>query len=154
MALNAATIALAEEIKSDIEIDKKTGTPQVKEGTYQRIAEARGIDAETLTKVDDLNTDFVAASGLAVGELGLNAFKGNNSLDRIDVTLNMSGKNKVDHSLRREVSYANPSEPGTNLVKHGVLRSTLTVVAGNNSGQLGAAYKHLKDLAATELAKA
>lgn len=68
---------------------------------YYASAEAEGLDRKTVDKVGEFNTNFIAATGLVVGQLGAEILRQDVDADKITGSFGTS-TGTVEHSFFRE----------------------------------------------------
>ena len=105
--------SMAKLISENIEIDK-TGAGSEKEPIYEKTLPS-DLTIETVKKVSDHNTNFVAAGALAFGEQSLKAMEKHDKVEETNLKLSMVGRDHVEYNMQRhrEFSSLNPVyEPG------------------------------------------
>lgn len=152
MAIKTEVAELAEKLSSTFKIEKD-GTTVVSGDPYvDNLPE--GISKDTVSKVQDYNTAFIAGSALAFGQAAIASMASNKKLDQATGTFTMVGKDIVTHSVQRERSARNPAD-GETIVKLGAMTTVHEVYGSSKKiGQLGAVYKQIGQLATEKLAKA
>ena len=60
-----------------------------------------------VNKVGEYNTDFVAASAHAVGQIAVKAMAKDSGYADLTATIPMGGKDSVTHTIQREKTYTN-----------------------------------------------
>ena len=137
---------LATAIKESLETDSKAGVISEKEGSIYISTLPEGITEDIVEAVSSHNTNFVAASSLAVGELALDGLAENKDIDRFTGHIDMIGKDSITINVDRSKSYPaiGSNEP---IVKKGVVTTNYEIRAGKNAGQLKGARQHIAELA-------
>jgi len=138
---------LATAIKESLETDSKAGVISEKEeGSVYISTLPEGITEDIVSTISSHNTNFVAASSLAVGELALDGLAKNSSIDRFTGHIDMVGKDKITVNVDRSKTYPaiGSNEP---IVKKGVVSTNYEIRAGKNAGQLKGARQHIAELA-------
>ena len=139
--ISAEVETMAKTIEKYIEVDQKTGNGTEKENVFEKTL-PDDLDMDTVKKVGDHNSNFVAAGAYAFGKMAVKAMHKNASLEEADLKLKMSGRDHVEYHMNRQKTYANHlTGNGQTVVKHGVLTTEYQVSGGRNSGQL----KHVRD---------
>lgn len=138
----------------------ETGTISEKEpgSAFKAAIDAtEGVTEETVEKVSNLVTSFVAAGMDAVGEMALAAMKKDKKLSTVEAGLNMGAFGKVNYGVDREQEVTiPPREAGgevTKKLQHGTTSVKVSFVAGRNSGLLGQARDRIKADAAEMFGK-
>ena len=142
---------LAKKIKSEIKLDPKTGIiePVSKELYAKTLPE--GVDIELIKKVQDHDTQFIAAAALAHGELANAAAKKHK--DWADSTLKIptAGRSSIETHWKRQTQNNNPATK-EQITKHGVVTAKLDFYGTRNAGQYGAVKAYVSEEAAKLLA--
>jgi hypothetical protein len=144
--------ALAAKIKPLLKIDNKTGVVTVEDKLYVGLLPESITEAQ-LKELGKHNAQFVAAAGLALGELTLPVMKKNAEIDKVSVEIPTVGGDKFNFAIDR--SKTNPAGPqgGDPVEKFGVLSASHTMRAARNIGQYAQVRSHLGTLFAEGLAK-
>lgn len=151
MAIKTEITAMAEKLAGSIKV-QKDGVTEVSGDPYiDNLPE--GLDKETVVKVSDYNTTFIAGSGLAFGQAAVAAMASNKKLEEASGTFKMVGKDAVTHTVQRERESRNPST-GDKILKLGAMTTTHEVHGSSQKvGQLGAVRTHIGQLATEKLGK-
>jgi hypothetical protein len=152
MAVKKEITDLADKLGSSIKV-QKDGTTEVSGNPYvEHLPD--GLTEETVTKVQDYNTAFIAGSGLAFGKAAVASMVSNKKMEEATATFNMIGKDAVTHTVQRERETRNPKDGSTG-VKLGAM-TTVHEVHGSSQkvGQLGAVRTQIGQLATEKLGKA
>lgn len=151
-------INIPENIRKKADILKKgmkVGPAGVVEITPEAVEKAltEGLDLETVERVQNETSELVSATGLALGELGIEAFKKDDKLDQVSVSFAF-GKDRHSAVFQRsrEVPINRPGEPRELATKYGLLTSSVTVYGVGNKGTLKRVRQHLSEEAAKVLA--
>lgn len=151
--VKAEIAALSAAIKSDIAIDKKDGTSKVEDGIFIKNA-PEGLTTEIFDAVRDYRTNFVAAGALAVGQAAVEAMTSNKKIEQVSLDIGLDGKDAAHYTVdRKKISVDQIHDKGAEIVKYGVVSTSLTVNAGRNTGQLKVARAQIGALALAQLAK-
>jgi hypothetical protein len=128
-------LAMSEKIQKDISIDAKAGTATAAADIYEKTL-PESLTMETIRSVRDHNTAFVAAGAHAFGTMAINAMKGQKDCKELNITMGMGDRDKVSHHVARQKVFTDHMHGGAEIVKYGVVSTSLEVTAGKNSGQL------------------
>lgn len=151
MAINERVKALSVAIQQGMVLDTDNQLVSADDKAYEANLPEE-LTMEVVNKVGEYNTDFVAATANAFGNIAIEAFEKNSGLSQLSTTVPMAGKDKVSHTISREKTYRNPADQdAAPIVKKGVMSTTLEVKAGSNSGQLKSVRTMLSELAASQL---
>lgn len=139
---------LADKMKKNFKVGTG-GVVEVPDDLYESTLEDAGLDMKTIKKVQDHNTNVLCASGLALGEVGMNSMKKDKKLEQVSVSFK-AGKDTISSSFQRskEVPVNAPGEPRKTTVKHGVMNNSYTTWGAGNKGTLKKVRQHLSDEAA------
>lgn len=136
--LKPATLSLAEQLRKHLEVDHKTGAMAFAANTYVDVL-PEGITAETIKKINDHHSTLAAAGTLVVGEAGVGVMKKIKSLDRVEATLPMVGKDAVKFSFQRERQVNVPGQkgqPNTTKTVYGASNAQFEMYADHPVGEL------------------
>lgn len=150
--ISADVVAMAKVIEKNIEIDHKTGIGSEKEGVFEKTL-PEDLSMDTVKRVGDHNSSFIAAGALAFGNLAVKAMQKNAELTETDIQLKMTGRDHVGYHMNRTKEYQNHLSGGGAVVKHGVLTTDYHVSGGRNSGELKRVREHLAEAADKAFAK-
>lgn len=129
-------LEMSEKIKSQLKIDGRNGHITGEDNIFESTL-PEDLTMETVNKVSDHNTTFVAAGVHAMGSLAVEAMKDHSHLNEATGSIKMGGKDTLDVNIERSRTYANRLQEGADdVVKHGVMDINYTVMAGKNAGQL------------------
>jgi hypothetical protein len=143
---------LASSLKGDLKYEKDTHTIKSEDNVYAKHLPEE-LTMEIVEKVNGYDVAFVAASGMAVGEMAIEQMAKEKSVDQISAEFPMGKKNSVAHVVTRERTFTNITDPSNPIHKFGDLASTLTVNAGRNQGELKKVRNYLHDIAVEQLNK-
>jgi hypothetical protein len=141
---------LAERIIAETTIDNATGVGAAPDDLYERTL-PEDLTMETVTKVTDHNTTFIAAATDAAGKLAVKAMKENKDLQRATVPFNMGVRDQVTVSVDRKATYPNPQKPEEPIVKFGATTVKYDVRSSHNVGVLKSVRAEISKLAAESL---
>lgn len=112
-----------------------------------------GLTMETVEAVQDLTGEVVSGLGLALGNLGIKAFKKDPKLEQVSASFKF-GKDVHNATFQRvrEVPINRPGEERKTAPKYGVLSNSVTVHGAGNKGNLRKVRQHLSAEAAKVLA--
>lgn len=151
--ISSDVAAMAEAIKANVNLDFKTGTGTETKPVFEACL-PEDLPMETVKRVNNHNANFVAAGGMAFGELSVEAMTKHPKLEKTDINIKMAGTDHVEYRVERTKEYNNHlAGEGAKTVKHGVLTTTYNVKGGTNSGQLKHVRDHLGALAQEALGK-
>lgn len=141
---------LAEKVKQGLSINKE-GAVTVQEGLYEKTL-PDGLTIGQVKAVHDHHSNMVAASALAVGELALPIMKKNSSLERVEATIPIVGRDTMTVVTQRSKEGRNPTNGETTMTWG---RTTVGVDfhASGNRGELKKVRNHLADAFEAALGK-
>lgn len=143
--ISDAVKAIAEAAKKSMTI-AEGGIVEVPKDFYESLL-PEGVSLKDVQKVQQANSTIIAGVGLALGDVGLAAFKKDKKLEQLSVSVN-AGKDKLEVGLSRSRTSRNPTD-GSEIVKHGVLSANWRVAAAGNRGD----FKKVRDNVAERAAK-
>ncbi len=137
-------VVMAEAIKADMKLDAKTGNVEVRKDLYESLL-PEGLDKKTVQLVQDHNTLFVAAAGLALGEVAIPAMKKNKDLDRATVSIAATGKDafNLNFDRSRQVPDRNAEGGAGTRTKYGSLGAEFAFYGSKSRGQMNKIKEHL-----------
>jgi len=144
-------VKLSEKIEKNIELNAKTGAAEDKSSSYEENL-LDGLTMDIVNKVSDYNTQYIAASTLAFGNVSVAAMAGNKDLKQTSVQFNM-GRDSLGLTMDRSRTYPNNLEGGVEVTKYGIVTQSYDVKSGHNAADLKAAKLIIKDLAMEKLSK-
>lgn len=133
----------ADKIAKEIKIDK-AGTATITEGVY--VANLpEGITEETITAVRSYDTNFAAASLLALGRNAAEAMKKNKELDTVALSIPATGKDSFELQYKRSKEKTVTAEDGSvsNETRYGAAQVRFDMYGTGNRGQLKAVKENL-----------
>lgn len=140
---------IVEKIQASI-TGAETGNGQAGDTIYNDCL-PEDLSPETVQKVSDYTTVFVASGMEAAGNAALAAMKKDKKLESVSVNLPMGAFGQTDYVIHREKEVTiPPSEKGgeaTKEIQYGSNRCNVTFIAGKNSGLLGKARDAIKEQA-------
>lgn len=105
------------------------------------------LDMSTVKMYQDHQSNLVAATGLALGEVGIDAFEKDKRLDRVSTEFNF-GKDTIGGGFDRMKEYRTSMEAGAPMApKYGVLSPKYTVAASAPKGSLKKVKSYLNEQA-------
>ncbi len=143
--------ALASSLKEEFSYDPTTHTITGEKSFENHLPD--GMSIGTVNDVHDYETRFVSASGLAVGQMAIEAMAKDKGIEKITGSFPMGKKNEVSHTTTREKKFTNIADPKSPIHKHGDLSTTYTVYAGLNQGELKKVRAELHGIAEEQLNK-
>lgn len=149
--LKQSTKDLASHIQDALSIDAKTGVVTLADGTYVKHL-PEGVSESSVRKLQDYNSEFIAAAALAVGEAGVPVLKKNKDLEKLDLEATTVGKDSIGVVFARSREDRVPGTDKT-VTQYGAVRATMTNYSTKPVGQFKAVKDHLNDLAEKALAK-
>ncbi len=130
--------ALCKKFEAAILLDAKTGVAPEAEGSCvhdENLPE--GLTPALLEDYQKYRTDLIAAAGLALGNLSIEAMAKNKSLEQTETSLRMGPGSTLNMTFDRVRSYVNPqNKDGEKVVKYGVLTSVIEDSSTGKRGQL------------------
>lgn len=139
---------LADQLKSEMNVGD-AGIAEVPKEAYEKSL-GDGLTMDIIKQVQQHNADFVAATGLALGEVGMAAMKKNKELDQVSIEIPVH-KDSVAGVFARSKQV--PDGNGGMQAKHGVLSMRYTTSgAAGSKGSLKKVRQHLADEAKAALA--
>lgn len=146
-AIKEEIIDLANALKKEFEIGEG-GVITVPKDLYEKTL-PEGLTLADVKKVQEHNTALVAASALAVGEVGNAHFKKHKKDDRLSLEFK-AGVDSISIDYQRSKEYPNFKDPeGPKIQKYGILTAGYESQAGVGSrGQLSRVKKNLAAKAA------
>lgn len=145
--LNDSITTMAAEIKKEFKIGEG-GVVEVPKDFYEKTLPA-GMTMADVRKVQDHDANLIAATGLALGEVGIDHFKRHKKADQLSVDF-VAGKNKVGLVFQRSKKVQDGK--GGTLEKHGALSARYVVSGAGNRGNFKKVRDHLAGMAADVLA--
>lgn len=130
--------AMAAAIKKEFKIGEG-GSIEVPKDVYEKHL-PENITMDTIKQLQSHQNDFVTATGLALGNTGLEYFKKPKSADSLSVEL-AAGKDKLALTLQRSTTV--PDGAGGTKVKYGQLSARWRVNAAGNRGSFEVVRKHI-----------
>lgn len=117
-----------------------------------------GITMDQLKTIQTHNTQLVAATALAVGELAVNAFAKDAELSRVTAEV-VVGSDKIGTNVLRSRDYpaggipkeGEVRDPNARITKWGVIEASYEVASNGNKGELKKVRAHIGALAAAAL---
>ncbi len=126
---------LSARLQGGLSIDTGTGTVTAEENLYEN-ALPEDLPPETVRRVSEFNTNFVAAGTDAFAAISSKAMASHKKLNRTEGEIGMIG-GKLSVSMERERTYVNRmGDTPVDVIKHGVINVSLETTAGKNGGQL------------------
>lgn len=145
---------MAKVIQKAMSLDSKTGVIAVEDGLYKTCL-PEGLTPDTVRVVHDHEHKFVAASALAVSNIGLKAMKSHADLTEVTAHVPMSGRNYTDVHYARSREFPNIKDSANPdakpIVSHGVLTMKMHSTSGSNTGEVGRVRAYAKQMAAEAL---
>lgn len=110
------------------------------------------LNRELAEELNAHKKTFAAASGLAVGNVGLGLYKKHKDMEDLTVTFGMEGKDKWVVQSKRHTTHPNPQDRTKSVESYGSIKGILeTNLGSKTSGQFGAVSRYLKETAAEAL---
>lgn len=155
--INSTVTALAAILKGRFVLGE-AGIMTAEAGTFEATL-PEGMTVETVKQVQDHNANLLAAAGLALGELGVEAFKKEKKLDQISVEFPAMA-DTISGTIQRSKEYpaggipkeGEKRDPNATVSKYGVLTMRYATSANVNRGTLKKVREHVNNLAAVALA--
>lgn len=141
-------------IQKGMNLDNKTGIITANDGLYKECL-PDGLNMDTIRTVHTHDHDFIAASALAVSNIGLKAMMAHSELDEVTAHVPLSGRNATDISYVRNRVFPNikdSSNPNAEpIVAHGVLTVKTHFTSAGNTGEIARVRQWAKAQAAESL---
>lgn len=138
--ISETAIKLAESLKENLSVKKGVLEVTEVDGKQPDLYEQNlpdGLTLEVVGRVNNYDTDFIAAGAKVFGELSLAAMSKDKQLNETTGELGMYGKNNVSYHFDRTREHVNPTDPSADrIIKHGVLTTKYEVNASRNNGDL------------------
>lgn len=147
--ISEAVKNLSTQLKDEFKLGE-AGVVEVSPDAYEKTLEGTGLTMEVVEQVQTHQANVVAASGLALGEMGLDAFKKDKDLSQVSVELK-AGKDVLGGVFARSKQV--PDGQGGMQTKYGVLSSRVQVNGAANKGELKKVRTHLAEMAKGVLAE-
>lgn len=142
--IDQKVLDLSEKLKNEMKIGEQ-GIVEVPKDVYESTLEGTGLTMEVVKQVQGHTADMVSATGLALGELGIDAFKKDKDLDQVSVQIPVH-KDDIAGVFSRSKQV--PDGNGGMQAKHGVLNMRYTTAgAAGSKGSLKKVKAHLGELA-------
>ena len=155
--IKQSVLDLAAALKADLSLGEN-GHIGVAEGAGERTLPST-LSAETVKHFQDHVNDLVAATYLAAGEIGVDAFKADENLDRVSLTIPFFA-DSVSVEINRSKEYPAGGVPKEGehrstetVTKYGVGYSKYNVNANGNKGALKKVRDRISAMAAEALSK-
>jgi hypothetical protein len=150
--LHQEVAELSAKMVPGIKVDAKTATATAVETLYKDNL-PEGVTMDTVKKLSDYNTSFVAAGAHAFGTVATEAAKGHKKLEKVSIDIPMGVKDNVSYTFDRVLVIPNRFGTGEDVTKYGNIKTTYEVRAGKAGAQLKAARAAINELAFAALAK-
>lgn len=154
--VSAEVLAISSKISpllGEFKIDGSDATITVEADPYLEHMKEGGITKDTLKKVSDLNTTYIAGVAHAVSDKAIPLFTGNKDVTDINVTSKLNGRDSFDINVKREVTRNVAPGSTEKTTDYGVMSCKVTTFAGRHkAGQLGLVRDELKAKALEALA--
>lgn len=154
--VSADVLAVSSKVASllgEFKVDGANASITVESDPYLEHMKEGGITKDTLKKVSDLNTTYIAGVAHAVSDKAIPLFKDNKDVTDINVTSKLNGRDSFDINVKREVTRNVAPGSSEKTTDYGVMSCKVTTFAGRHkSGQLGLIRDELKAKAMAALA--
>ncbi len=150
--IKEAVKTLSTNISKDLKYDKDSHTIKAEENIYAKNL-PEGLSMEVVDKVNNYDVQFVAASGLAVGEIAIQHMAKEKTVEQISAEFSMARHNSVNHVVTRERTFTNITDPSNPIPKYGDLATKVTIQAGRNQGELKKVRNTLHEMGIEQLNK-
>lgn len=149
--IKAEIVQLADKIKKEITIDGSTGVATVPKELYANTL-PDGLTVDTIKQLQDHNSQFAAASYMALGEASIPVMKKHKDLDRSTLDIPTVGKDHFSLTFDRsgEVRAPGGGDPKT---VYGTGRVAFNMYGTKNRGELSKVRDMLSEKAAAALGK-
>lgn len=144
---------LSAKMQSMMKVDNKTGQTDVQEDIWEKTL-PDNLSKEQIKQVKEHETNFIAAGADAIGHLAIAAMNKNSSLEEVQATVGMSGRDHVGYSVAREKTFTNPQDKDADpIVRHAVIGVNFRNMSGRNAGDLKKVIKAVQEQAEKDLKK-
>lgn len=124
---------------------------------YEKVL-PEGITMDQIKAIQAHNTALLAAVPMAVGEIAIDAFKADKTLDRVSAVI-PAGSDKISVAVLRSREYpaggipkeGEVRDPNAKIVKYGVIEASYEVASNGNKGELKKVRTHIGALALAAL---
>lgn len=142
-------LKLAEKLKADMSLTED-GVVKVGENVFESTL-PEGLDMKIIKAVQDHTADLVSATGYALGQVGVEAFKKDKRLEQVSLEF-AAGKDSIGGVFQRSKEVRNPTD-GSSSTKYGILSMKVGVNAHANKGSLKKVRTALSQMAMDALSK-
>jgi hypothetical protein len=142
---------LSEKIGKGLSLDGNVVTAS--DGLYESLL-PEGVSMDLLERVQAHDTEVLAATALAVGQLGNKAMKKDETLNKISLVMPTVGKDTFGfaYDRSRQVRDAAPGTEGAGMkTKYGIMSISVDKYGAGNRGEVGAVKTFLSAEAAEML---
>lgn len=149
--LKKETLDLSAKIGKGLTLDNEVITAS--DGLYESLL-PEGISMDTLERVQAHNTEVLAATAHAVGMIGIEAMKKDESLNKVTLELPTVGKDTFNFAFERsrQVRASAPGEKDTAMkTKYGISTIGVDYYGAGPRGEVQAVKTFLSDTAAEAL---
>jgi len=137
--------ALADKLRADMTITE-TGAVETPTDLFEKTL-PEGITMDQVKSMQDHQSELVTAAGLALGEMGMEAFKGDKRLDQVNVSIT-AGKDSIAGTFQRSKEVRAGINPDDGMMtKYGILSMKVSVNAHANKGSLKKVRTYLSEQA-------
>lgn len=135
---------IADAMKAAATVDNDSGDVVFEKDAWEKTL-PEGVTADSIKSAHEARDNFIAATSLALGELGAAASKENADLKQVSTAVQFYKDDLTAKVLRSRTS-PNPAKPGETITKLGASSSNYTAKGGKNSGQLKVARAAVSEL--------
>lgn len=143
--INSTIIAMADTILAQLSADNNLGVVTSPDNMYEKVL-PEDLSIETVNRVSDHNTNFVAASTRAFGQMAQSMMTDNRKLDTVIGAFSMGANDNLSLHYNRSKDYPVPGQEEKS-TKYGVVNIAYEVKAGKNGGELKKVRAELAELA-------
>lgn len=147
--INEAVQNLSQKLKEDYKLGD-SGVVEVPVDIFEKTLEGTDLTMEIIEQYHNHRDNVLAASGLALGEVGIDAFKANKDLAQVSVEIPV-GKDTIGSTFAQSKQV--PDGQGGQQTKYGVLSSRYQANGAANKGELKKVRTHLSEMAKGILAE-
>lgn len=147
--INENVTKLAEVIKGGLKIGAE-GVAEVSPELFEKTLEGTELTVDQFKNTMAHRDNLIAATGLALGELGVEHFKNHKDATQVSVEIPVL-KDSVAAVFQREKEVQTAPGSGETKTNYGFLRTSYTAVGAANKGELKKVKTHLAEMAAAAL---
>lgn len=143
-------VALSDKIKKAVEVDASTGVITTPKDLYESLL-PETLTIEQVKTLQEHNSQVIAASAKAVGELAIPLMAENKELDRVSLEIGVGHKDKINVTFDRSRQVPDRETNGTK-TKHGIVSADYTMYGAKSRGEMLKVKNELAEAALKALA--